>query len=91
MNKLSPSFTNLEKKLSLTPTPAADSYVAQKDIKKNQDLIPLELMMCKDCKHTQLSCVIDAEEVYLNYIYETASTLGLSSHFFDCAKYIIEN
>lgn len=82
---------NLEKKLSLTPTPAADSYVAQKDIKKNQDLIPLELMMCKDCKHTQLSCVIDAEEVYLNYIYETASTLGLSSHFFDCAKYIIEN
>ena len=34
--------------------------------------------------------MINAEDVYLNYIYETASTLGLGEHFRECAKTIME-
>ena len=82
---------NLECQLCLTPTPPADSYVKKNDLKKTQDLIPLNLFLCNECGHTQLSHVIDAEEVYLNYIYETESTLGLGSHFQNCAYDIVQN
>jgi hypothetical protein len=37
----------------------------------------------------QIGHVIDAEEVYLNYIYETASTLGLDKHFRECANAVM--
>lgn len=56
----------------------------------SQETIPLELYSCADCGHTQLGHVIDAEEVYLNYIYETASTLGLDKHFEECADAVME-
>lgn len=71
----------IEKVLSLTPTPPADSYVSKSDIDLKQKTIPLDLYLCSDCGNAQLGHVIDAHEVYTNYIYETASTLGLGDHF----------
>ena len=83
---------NLSKQLSLTPTPPADSYFIKEDLEKNKlDIIPLDLYLCNDCGHTQLGHVIDAVEVYSNYIYETASTLGLGSHFKESSEYIMNN
>ena len=61
--------------VKLTPTPPADSYL-KNELSKNLKEIPLTVMLCKDCGHSQLSHVINAKQVYLNYIYETASTLG---------------
>ena len=81
---------NLNIVLKLTPTPPADSFIPKDQLSIKQDLIPLELYLCEDCKHTQIGHVIDAEEVYLNYIYETASTLGLGEHFKECAKSVVE-
>ena len=81
--------SNLKEVLKLTPTPPADSYVSKENLKIQQDTIPLDLYLCLDCGHTQLGHVIDAVEVYSNYIYETASTLGLGSHFKKCADIIM--
>lgn len=81
---------NLSLVLELTPTPPADSFITKEHLSKKQDTIPLDLYLCSDCGHTQIGHVIDAEEVYLNYIYETASTLGLGEHFKDCATTIME-
>jgi hypothetical protein len=77
--------TNLEKVLGLTPTPPADSYIPEESLGEQQEVIPLDLYRCESCGHVQMGHVIDAEEVYLNYIYETASTLGLDGHFRECA------
>ena len=77
--------------LELTPTPPADSYVTVENIENEQPEIPLELYQCEECDHVQIGHVIDAEEVYLNYIYETASTLGLGSHFQKCADEVMED
>ena len=77
--------------LKLTATPPADSYVKHEAVGVDQECIPLDLYCCNECGHTQLGCVIDAEEVYLNYIYETASTLGLDSHFRACAQTVMAN
>ena len=76
--------------LELSPTPPADSYIPKSQLGKEQGLIPLELYQCGNCGHVQIGHVIDAEEVYLNYIYETASTLGLDGHFKSCADTIMK-
>ena len=82
--------TQLDLVLELTPTPPADSYISKDQFEVGQPTIPLDLYLCADCAHTQIGHVIDAEEVYLNYTYETASTLGLGEHFRECAKTIME-
>jgi len=81
---------NLNLVLKLTPTPPADSYIPKEQLSIEQETIPLDLFLCSDCGHTQIGKVIDAKEVYLNYIYETASTLGLGEHFKDCSQTIME-
>ena len=80
---------NLNKILGLTPTPWADDY-QKKEKLSVQKTIPLDLYQCSSCFHVQLKDIIDAEEVYLNYIYETVSTLGLGGHFKDCVKTVME-
>ncbi|MDC3111628.1 class I SAM-dependent methyltransferase [bacterium] len=81
---------NLFKQMSLTATPPADSYITQDNKGMMQESIPLDLYQCGDCGHTQLGHVIDAVEVYTNYLYETASTLGLGSHFKKCANTVMK-
>ena len=80
---------NLKVVLKLTPTPPADSYVPANQLDKSQPAIPLDLYLCGNCGHTQIGHVINAREVYLNYIYETASTLGLGDHFERCANEVM--
>lgn len=82
---------NLNKVLELTPTPWADDYVTKDLVEKKQDPIPLNIMLCSNCGHAQLSHIIDAKHVYLNYTYETASTLGLGEHFKTSAVSIIND
>ena len=83
--------TNLNQVLELTPSPWADDYVTKDLIKKKQEPIPLNIMLCSNCGHAQLSHIIDATHVYLNYTYETASTLGLGSHFKTSANTIMND
>ena len=82
---------NIKCMLKLTPTPPADSFLTEEEKDKEQGSIPLDLYLCENCGNTQLGHVIDAEEVYLNYIYETASTLGLGEHFKVCADDIMSD
>ena len=84
------SSTNLDMVLALTPTPPADSYIPSDQLGESQKVIPLDLYLCANCGNTQLGHVIDGNEVYLNYIYETASTLGLDHHFEVCADTIMK-
>ena len=81
---------NLSEVLSLTPTPWADDYRKKENLDKSQEIIPMDILKCEDCGNAQLTHVIDATEVYLNYTYETASTLGLGGHFEESANSLFE-
>tara|TARA_B100001057_G_scaffold403786_1_gene416176 strand:- start:2580 stop:3821 length:1242 start_codon:yes stop_codon:yes gene_type:complete len=81
---------NLKKVVSLAPTPWADDYRKKENLEMPQEFIPLDILKCEDCGHAQLSHVIDANEVYLNYTYETASTLGLGGHFKESADTVFD-
>jgi 2-polyprenyl-3-methyl-5-hydroxy-6-metoxy-1,4-benzoquinol methylase len=83
------SSTKLELMIKFAPTPPADSYVTEEFKSIEQELIPLDLYFCNDCNHTQLGHILDEKEIYLNYIYETVSTLGLGDHFKECAEEIM--
>jgi len=81
---------DFERVLELTPTAPADAYVPADQLNIEQEIIPLELYLCRNCGVTQLLDVVDTEEVYLNYIYETVSSLGLVKHFDEYADSVME-
>jgi SAM-dependent methyltransferase len=72
--------------LKLAPTPIADSYLR---IKTFQELFPLDVFLCRKCGFVQLLDVVQAKHIYLEYIYETVSSLGLVQHFDEYAKDVI--
>lgn len=79
----------LELVLPLGPTPLADAYVAQQHLSIEQKLYPLDLHLCLDCGLAQLLEVVHADAVYVDYIYETTSSLGLIDHFDRYAEEVI--
>ena len=72
---------NLDIALNLAPTPPADAYVPVEQGDVVQEVYPLDLYLCRDCGFSQLCDVIRAESIYIDYIYETKSSLGLVDHF----------
>lgn len=62
-------------------TPIADAYVSAQELYKEQQLYPLDLYLCLDCGHVQLCDVLDPDELFRNYTYETSVSLGLVEHF----------
>jgi SAM-dependent methyltransferase len=67
--------------LALTPTPLADAYVRAEERSAPQPVFPLDVFRCARCGYAGLLDVVRAEEIYPDYIYETASSLGLVAHF----------
>lgn len=72
---------NLVKALTLQPTPLADSYLPDPERARALPVFPLDLFLCAECGHAQLLDVVMPEEIYLDYLYETKSSLGLRNHF----------
>lgn len=73
--------TNLEVALELTPTPLADAYVSPEKVDEPQLVFPLDMVLCRNCGFLQLLDVVQPQDIYLDYIYETQSSLGLADHF----------
>lgn len=73
--------SDLELVLGLKPTPLADSYVPVNALADVQQTFPLDLFLCRGCGFSQLLNIVHPENIYLEYIYETTSSLGLADHF----------
>ena len=73
--------TNLELVLGLAPTPLADAYVPASRADEPQPVFPLDMYLCHDCGFVQLLDVVQPQEIYVDYIYESSSSLGLAEHF----------
>ena len=73
--------TELELVLKLAPTPLADAYVPPSQAHVPQPVFQLDLFLCRNCGFAQLLDVVQAQAIYLDYIYETVSSLGLVEHF----------
>ena len=76
--------------LKLAASPIADAYVMADRLNQTQASYPLDLFLCQNCGLSQLLDVVNPEVLYRDYIYVTTSSLGLSDHFENTARDILE-
>ena len=81
----------LQSAIKLKPTPLANNYLKNKDENHKNDLFPLEVFFCDDCKHLQLIDVVDPKILYENYVYVSGTSPVFVEHFKNYATYLSEN
>ena len=60
--------TKIKQLITFKPTPLANNlFLSKKNIVKK---FPLKLCICNDCKHIQLSVVVNSSKLFNNYIAE---------------------
>lgn len=81
--------SGLELIFGLKPSPIGDAYVTAERVNVPQPSYPIDLYMCRHCGFAQILDVIDPEILYGEYIYVTASSVGLPEHFISYADSVI--
>ncbi|VEN74516.1 Methyltransferase [Candidatus Desulfarcum epimagneticum] len=76
--------------LKYNPTPLADEYIPKEYINKEQKIYPLNLFLCKKCGLSQLLDVVQPQDIYFDYLYETKTSLGLVNHFQSYAEEVLK-
>ena len=71
-------------------TPIGEDFVKKNENKK-QNLIPLNLCICKKCNLVQISEIVNSNIIYKNYLYETKTSLTLDNHFKIYASKVSKN
>ena len=82
--------SDLDLVFSLKPSPIGDDYVTRARVNVTQPSYPIDLHMCNSCGLAQIMDVIDPEILYGEYIYVTASSMGLAEHFRSYADSVSE-
>jgi len=80
---------NIDTILKLKDTPLEEQFVDESNIHIEQKSYPLELALCNKCGYVHLPYVVNPEESYNNYLYNSGVTPGLRSHYDDYAKKIV--
>jgi SAM-dependent methyltransferase len=68
--------------LNLGQQPLANSYHRGEKLRK----YPLEVNLCKNCYHSQLSIVVDPDAMFRNYLYVSGTTKTFRDHTKNLAK-----
>lgn len=72
------SSTSWTEVLPLAATPLGDALQTNRAAALAMDLYPLSMALCSDCQHAFLPLVVNPEESYSQYFFETGSSPGLS-------------
>lgn len=87
------SNKDLEKILDLEEQPLANSYLKSKN--EYEEYYPLALNFCHNCKHLQLTHIVDPDLLFKNYLYVSGTTESLKNYFKDfvdiCEIYLSKN
>ena len=70
----------------LEPTPQANHFVKSPTI---QQLIPLDICICKNCNHIQLMQVVNKSFQYSEYLYITSASKTMVSHITSNINYFL--
>ena len=81
---------DLKMVFSLKPSPIGDAYVMEDTVHIPQESYPIDLFLCNNCGLAQILDVINPNILYGDYLYVTGSSLGLTEHFEDYAKNVID-
>ncbi len=68
------SSTVLDLVLALEPTPLANSLVTAEQVDTAEDRYPLDVFICRECRHLQLLDVVNPEVLFRNYAYVSGTS-----------------
>lgn len=77
----------LKEVLQLSDTPFGDEYVNHSQLQE-QKCYPLTLVVCDDCGLLQILEVVSPANLYLDYLYESKTSVELVDHFEQYAHYL---
>lgn len=80
----------LKKVISLSPTPPANAFLKKGDLKKKEQLFPLQVNFCLDCGQLQLTHVVSPEILFRNYVYVSSTSPVFVNHFEEYANDLIK-
>jgi len=75
--------------LSLAPTPLGDRLTSSFEAARALPYYPLDLALCSICRHAFLPLVVNPEESYSDYFFETHDSPGLSDTMQSLAQNLV--
>jgi len=81
--------SSLQLTWDLHPSPYGDRFVTTRASAKAIHPLGLSLLICGECSLVQLAQDVDAEEVYVDYLYHSSVTVGLASFYVRLARALI--
>jgi 2-polyprenyl-3-methyl-5-hydroxy-6-metoxy-1,4-benzoquinol methylase len=73
--------------LDLTDQPLANSYHKGEKLEK----YPLQMLVCDNCWHSQLSVSVEPSEMFEHYLYVSDTSKTLTDYFEWCTEYMLKN
>ena len=67
--------------LVLIDTPIANELYPTRNAALMAESFPLELVMCKSCKHVQLKHIVSTDRLFQNYVYQSGTSIFFQKHF----------
>ena len=77
--------------INLNPTPLANDYIYEKNLKIIKKKYPLDVYFCNSCKHLQLLDVVNPKKLFENYVYVSGTSSAFVKHFEKYAEYLNHN
>lgn len=79
---------NLEKVLTLGPTPLANAFLTKEELDQPEYFYPLDIDFCNNCGFIQLGHVVDPKVLFGNYVYVSSTSKVFIEHFKKMADYV---
>ena len=76
------------KTLKLRDTPPANELYPSRELAITADKFPLEVVMCKECKHVQLKHIVNPKRLFDDYVYKSGTSNFFINHFDKLAELI---
>ena len=67
--------------LKLRETPIANELYFNAESAKRAEKFPLEVAMCKDCRHVQLKHIVSSNRLFDDYVYKSGTSSFFNQHF----------
>lgn len=80
--------TDLEKVLTLGPTPLANAFLTKKELDEPEYFYPLDIYFCNNCGFVQLGHVVAPQVLFGNYVYVSSTSKVFIDHFKKMAVYV---
>lgn len=77
-----------QKTLKLKDTPPANELYPSRELAITADKFPLEVVMCKECKHVQLKHIVNPKRLFDDYVYKSGTSNFFINHFDKLAELI---